>query len=132
LVQSARNVFQVNSSIPPGLDADAAKAYAYRLVQEDATYCQPAGAQLLNSQAILTAQPVVMSAPPVAAAPTALAPPPLEPSIRRSTRGVRRGAVRVPEPVPQVRAKTFFEEHPPSFRFDTNVNPVPPRIGIVR
>lgn len=135
LVQSARNMFQVNSSLPPSLAPDAAKAYADRLVQEDATYCQPAGAQLLNSQAILTAQPAVMSAPPVSAAPAALEAQP-EPEIR-SSRARRGAAQRISKPVPpqaRPRPRDFFDEHPPSFHFDWqgNPTPVPPRIGVVR
>jgi len=130
-VQSARNVFQVNSSIPPSLDAAAAKAYADRLIQEDAIYCQPAGAQLLSSQAIMTAQPVVMSLT-VPAVPTS--PQPQPPSMRRSPRPSRGVAPRIRAPEENPTPRNFFEEHPPSFSFDRNGNPlaVPPRIGVVR
>jgi hypothetical protein len=121
------------------LDVLAAKAYAARLVEEDITYCQPAGAQLLASQAIMAAKPVVMSAPPLvtSAPPVSLVPntqaqlvpePPLTNTHRR------RMAPRIPQPAPQEapRPPNFFEERPPTFHFDQNGNPVPPRIGIVR
>lgn len=133
LVQSARNMFQLNSPLPPSLPPDEAKAYADRLIQEDATYCLPVGAQLLSSQAIMTAQPAVISPSVLTASSTLDAQPETE---IRPPRALRHHIPHISRPsrIQPSESHNFFDRHPPSFNLNTqgNPTPIPPHIGVVR